>query len=149
MELPVFFSVTPRALVPPTATFPKRTLLGVALSCATGATPAPAKLIVVGELSASLVTVRLPERAPEEDGVNRICKVTLWLAAIEDKGVPWVTVNAAPETLVWETVTVVFPPFVNVTLFVVLLPTAMFPKLMLVGVAERVFELVDCVFALE
>jgi len=105
--------------------------------------------MVVGELSASLVTVRLTERAPEEDGVNRICKVTLWLAAIEDKGVPWVTVNAAPETLVWETVTVVFPLLVNVTLCVVLLPTETFPKLMLAGVAERAFELVDCVFALE
>jgi hypothetical protein len=104
---------------------------------------------VVGELSASLVTVRLPEREPEEDGVNRICKVTLWLAAIEDKGVPCVTANAAPEILTCETVTVAFPLFVSVTLRVALLPSETFPKLMPVGVAERVFELVDCVFALE
>ncbi len=109
----------------------------------------PDKEIVVGELLASLVTVKLPVKAPEEDGAKRICKVALWPAAIEGKGVPCVTAKAAPEIWVWETVMDAFPPFDSVTLCEALLPTGTFPKLMLVGAADRVFEPVDCVLAVE
>jgi len=48
--------------------------------------------------------------------------------------------------LAWETVTIAVPLFVKVTLCVALLPTETFPKSMLAGVDERVFEPVDCVF---
>ena len=146
LELPVFFSVTPSVLLAPTPTFPKRTLFGVAVSCNMGDAPEPDKGIV-GELLASLVTVRLPVKLPEEEGAKRICKVTLWPAAMEYMGVPFVMENAEPEILVWETVTEEFPLFFKVTVWVEAPPTATFPKLRLVGLAERVFDPVDCVFA--
>jgi hypothetical protein len=92
--------MTPNELLTPTTTFPKFTLLGITVSCATGATPVPARVMVAGELSASLVTVRVPEEPAEEDGANLICKVALCPAAMEDKGVPWVIVKAAAEIAV-------------------------------------------------
>ena len=147
-ELPEFFRMTPSELLTPTATFPKFTLLGITVSCANGATPVPVRVIAVGELSASLVTVKVPEEPPEEDGAKRICKVTLCPAAMEYRGVPLVMENAEPETLVWETLTAAVPVFFNVTLWVAVAPTETFPKLRLAGLAERVFEPeVDCVFA--
>src|SRR5690242_8096307 len=140
--------MTPSELLTPTTTFPKFTLLGIAVSCATGATPVPVRLTAVGELSASLVTVKVPEEPPEVDGAKRTCRVTLCPAAMEYTGVPVVMENAEPETLVWETVTAAVPPFFKVTLWVAVAPTGTFPKLRLVGLAERVFEPeVDCVFA--
>ena len=72
--------------------------------------------MVVGELYASLVTVRLPVALPEDEGAKLICKVTLWPAAMEDMGVPFVMENAEPEILVWETVTEEVPLFFKVTL---------------------------------
>ena len=148
MELPVFFSVTPSELLLPTPTFPKLTLFGVAVSCDAADAPEPDRAIVVGELSASLETVRLPVTLPEEAGAKRTCKVTLWPAAMEYRGVPCVMENAEPETLVWETVTAAVPLFFKVTLWVAVAPTETLPKPRLVGLAERVFEPeVDCVFA--
>ena len=147
LELPVFLRVSPRELLPPTFTFPKFTLVGNAVNCGVAAAPEPDKSIVVGELLASLVTVRLPVALPEEDGAKRICSVTLWPAAMEDMGVPFVMENAKPVMLVLETVTEEVPLFFSVTLWVGALPTETFPKLRLAGVAERVFDPVDCVFA--
>jgi hypothetical protein len=140
--------MTPSELLTPTTTFPKFTLLGITVSCANGATPEPVRLTAVGELLASLVTVRVPEEPPEEDGAKLTCKVTLWPAAMEVRGIPLVMENAEPETLVWETVTAAVPLFFKVTLWVAVAPTETLPKLRLAGLAERVFEPeVDCVFA--
>lgn len=147
MELPLFFSVTPRELLAPTPTLPKPTLLGVAVSCEIGDAPEPDREIVVGELLASLETVRLPVTLPEEEGAKRTCKVKLWPTAIEERGVPLAMENEEPERFVWETVTEAVPLFFNVTLRVELAPTVTFPKLRLVGLADRVFEpAVDWVF---
>lgn len=108
----------------------------------------PVRATTVGELFASLITVKVPEKPPEEDGAKRTCRVTLWPAAMEERGIPLVMENAEPETLVWETVTAAVPPFFKVTLWVVVAPTGTFPKPRLVGLAERVFEPeVDWVFA--
>src|SRR5205823_2255595 len=93
--------------------------------------PVPARVTAVGELFASLVTVRVPEEPPEEDGAKRICRVTLWPAAMEERGIPLVMENAEPETLVWETMTAAVPPFFKVTLWVAVAPTETFPKLRL------------------
>lgn len=100
LEFPVFLNMTPSELGTPTTTFPNLTLLGIAVSCATGAKPVPVRVTEVGELSASLVTVRVPEEPPEEDGENLICNVALCPAAMEDKGVPLVIVKAVPEIAV-------------------------------------------------
>ena len=62
-------------------------------------------------------------------------------------GVPFVMENAEPMMLVWETVTEEVPLFFKVTLWVAAPPTETFPKLRLPGVAERVFDPMDCVFA--
>ncbi len=147
MEFPLFVSVSPSELLRPTFTFPTLKLLGLAVSCAAAVAPIPDRATVVGELFASLVIVRLPERLPEEEGANWICRVALWPAAIEDKGVPFVMVKAVPEMLAWETVTDAVPLLVKVTLCVALLATETLPKLMFVGLDERLFDPVDCVFA--
>jgi hypothetical protein len=118
-------------------------LFGVAVNCDVAAAPEPERAIVVGELFASLVTVRPPVTLPEAAGAKRTCKVTLWPAAMEDRGVPCVMENAEPETLVLETVTAEVPALVKVTLWVAVAPTETFPKLRLVGLGERVFEPVD------
>ena len=147
LEFPLLVSVRPSELLPPTFTFPKLKLFGVAVNCDVPAAPEPEREMVVGESFASLVTVRLPVTLPEEDGAKRTCKVALWPAAMEDKGVPWVMENTEPDNVVWEMVTEAVPPLFKMTLWVEDAPTETLPKLMLVGVADRVFEPVDCVFA--
>jgi len=70
LELPLLVSVTPSELLFPMVTFAKLKVLGLALSCEVAAAPVPDSATVVGELFALLVTVKLPEIAPEEDGAN-------------------------------------------------------------------------------
>lgn len=139
LAFPLLAKVTPRELVPPTLTLPKVTLLGLAVSCgAAVVTPAPDRATVVGEFWALLVIAKVPETAPEEDGAKRICKVALLPAAMKESAAPCAIVKALLEILVWETVIEAVPPFVRVTVCVALPPTETFPKLMVVGLGERI-----------
>jgi hypothetical protein len=103
--------------------------------CETGWTPVPEREIVAGELVALLVTVTLPVTLAAAAGVKvtfsvavcagvKICPVETPLA-----------VNPAPDMLTFDTVTFAFPPFVNVTLSMLLLPMLTFAKLRLVVLA--------------
>lgn len=89
----------------------------------------------------------MPVTLPEDDGAKRTCNVTLWPAATEYRGVPFVMENAAPEIFVCETVREAVPLFVRVTLCIAFPPTGTLPKLRFVGLAERVFDPEDWVFA--
>jgi hypothetical protein len=60
LALPVLVNVTVLPLLLPTFTFPKLKLLGLAVTCTAATTPAPLRAIVVGEVGALLVIVRLP-----------------------------------------------------------------------------------------
>ena len=103
--------------------------------CETGWTPVPEREIVAGELVALLATVTFPATLAAAAGV----KVTFSVAVCAGvKICPVETplvVNPAPEMLIFETVTLEFPAFVNVTLSMLLLPMLTFPKLRLVLLA--------------
>ena len=100
--------------------------------CDTGCTPVPVRLIVAGELVALLVTVTLPGTLAVPDGV----KVTFRVAVCPGvKICPVDTPPAAkpaPEIVTFDTVTLEFPAFVNVTPKVLLLPMLTLGKFKLV-----------------
>lgn len=89
-----------------------------------------------GELEASLVTVKVPDDAPDEVGANWICAVTLWPTPIEVARLPPVMVNPAPEMVAEETLTAAVPVFVMLKLCVALLPTATLPNETVVALGE-------------
>jgi len=60
LALPVLVSVTAWLLLPPTFTFPKLKLVGLAVSCTVVIAPVPLRAIVVGELGALLTSERFP-----------------------------------------------------------------------------------------
>src|SRR5713226_9305325 len=64
LELPELVSVTVCVALLPTVTFPKLRLVGLAVRMEVGATPLPLRVIVVGELEASLTRDRLPVMLP-------------------------------------------------------------------------------------
>ena len=94
----------------------------------TGCTPEPDRVIVDGELLASLLTVVLPFKVPVDYGVNVTFNVVVCpgfrMSPLE---VP-LTVYPAPETLTFEMVTLEFPAFVKVTPRVLLLPILTLPN---------------------
>jgi hypothetical protein len=100
--------------------------------CDTGCTPVPDRVILAGELVALLATVTLPGTLVVPDGVKvtlrvavcpgvRICPVDTPLAA-----------NPGPAMETFDTVTLEFPAFVNVTPKLRLLPTLTLAKFKLV-----------------
>lgn len=96
----------------------------------------PLRVIVEGELDAVLVTVTLPERLPAVAGSNVTVKeVDAPAASVSGSERP-AAVNPVPVSAIWEIETLVLPVFVSVTVFVVLVPVAMFPKLSDDGVTE-------------
>jgi len=100
-----------------------------ATECDTTATPEPDKLIDVGELLASLVTVTLPVMVPELAGANVTLSIAVCAGARMRPAETPLGVKPAPVTLTFEIVTLVLPEFVNVTPKLLLLPTVTFPKL--------------------
>ncbi len=83
-----------------------------------------------------LVTVTLPERLPTVAGSNVTVKeVDAPAASVSGSDRP-AAVNPAPASVIWEIETPVLPVFVRVTVFVVLVPVAMLPKLSEDGVTE-------------
>ena len=68
LAVPPFVRVIVCGALLPTATFPKATLAGLALSCA--CTPVPLSAIAIGEPGALLVIETLPLELPVEAGEN-------------------------------------------------------------------------------
>lgn len=105
--------------------------------CETGWTPVPVREIVLGEFVALLVTVTLPVALPVAAGANVTFKVAVWPGVrICPEDTP-AAVNPGPEMLTPETVTDEFPPLVNVTGRMVLLPRLTLEKLKLAWLALR------------
>jgi hypothetical protein len=85
------------------------------------------------ELVALLDTLRVPVAGAIDVGANSICSVALCPTARELEGLPPTTAKTPPEMEAPEIVAVPVPVFVTVILWVDVLPTATFPKLMLAG----------------
>ena len=77
LEFPLFVSVAPSELFPPTFTFPKPRLVGFAPTRKVAATPVPLKEIASGELGALLTSETEPVTLPAELGVKTTLKVVL------------------------------------------------------------------------
>jgi len=94
----------------------------------------PLSEIVVGEFVALLVIVTLPVALPLPAGANVTFIVAVPGARICPVETP-LGVKPAPETLMFEMVTLEFPEFVSVTGSTLLLPVVTLPKLKLDGLA--------------
>jgi hypothetical protein len=115
----------------PTATFPKFSDTGLAVSC--GCTPVPVVVITPGEFVALLTTDTVPLTAPTAVGANTTESTVVCPAAnVIGVAIPFALIPA-PATEMLEIVTLLVPEFVIVMLFVLLLPTLMFPNAALVG----------------
>ena len=99
--------------------------------------PVPDKLMVLGELVALLATELLPVKAPVEVGLKVALKRALLpVIKVIGKESP-LRLKPAPVTVTSDTVTLLVPVFVRVTIRALLFPKVTFPKLWLRGLAER------------
>jgi hypothetical protein len=130
-EVPALESVIVCVPLLPTATLPKFKVDGLAVS--DGCTPVPVAEITLGEFVALLTTETVPFTAPTTVGANTT-ESTVVCPAVSVIGVaiPF-ALNPAPTTATLEIVTLPVPEFVTVTVFVLLVPTFMFPNARLVG----------------
>lgn len=127
--MPPFVSVKVCGDVPPTTTFPKAKLPGLAISVAFDATPLPESKRVCGEPGALSVKIILPDTPPLVVGANCTLKDRLWPAVrVAGKERPFI-VKPVPESVARFTTTFTFPLFVSFTACEVLWPNVMFPKL--------------------
>jgi len=99
--------------------------------------PVPLSAIVIGEFGRLLATEIEPEVAPVVVGENFTPNVVLCPAASVCGTVMPVMLNAEPETVAEARFTLAVPPFVRVTLTVLLLPVSWLPKFTLPGFAVR------------
>lgn len=90
------------------------------------------------EPDALLVTEALPLALPVADGANCAVKVVFCPAASVSGTVKPVMLKPVPEALAAEIVTLAVPELLNVKVCVPLLPTRIFPKLKLEGLAVSV-----------
>lgn len=116
----------------PTATFPKERLEGAALSGSL-LTAFPWTPILRLVFEAVLVTVTLPLFQPAEPGVNVIVALTVWPAARTTGRVIPEMLNAELLAVSADTVALVFPLFVKVTVCARDWETSTAPKLRFVG----------------
>jgi hypothetical protein len=138
---PVAVRVEVRALLVPTVTLPKFKAGALEVSCPAGI-PLPDSAIVKCGFEAFETIAIPPVVLPPILGVKRMLKVMLCpLFRLRGKLRPY-KLNPAPVTVVCKIVTVELPELVNVSCWVRLLPTWIFPKLKLSGLAARRFPLV-------
>jgi hypothetical protein len=109
----------------PTATEPKLTLAGLALSWPW--VPVPDRAIAAGEPGELLTTEMLPVAAPADVGAKVAVNDALLPALIVIGIVAPLILNPAPEAVACVTVRVAFPEFVKVIVWGALLPTATLP----------------------
>jgi hypothetical protein len=137
-EFPALVRVTPRTLLPPTATFPKLKLEVLVVSVAVAAVPVPLKDTVLVVLAASLMTDTLPDKAPAVFGEKTTLNVAWLPAAIVSGSEMPVIVTPAAVVLACVTVRLDPPPLVIVTDWEAVLPRATLPKLIDAGATEIV-----------
>jgi hypothetical protein len=99
-------------LVLPTSTFPKLKLVTLGVSWRVCAVPLPDKAIVVGEFVALLTRETLPLTVPAADGEKANVNDALCPAASVVGTVKPPAVNAAPDAVNCEIVTLLFPELV-------------------------------------
>ena len=133
MPDPGFETVTVCVLVTPVVTLPKLTEAGVTEIC--DCTPVPLSAMLAGELVALLITDTAPLKLPLAVGANATLN-EVDCPALSVTGDSPLAVKPLPVTLSFDSETLPVPVFVNVTVFVALVPAAMLPKLNEVGEAE-------------
>jgi hypothetical protein len=128
---PLFVSVTAWALLVVRSAWLANVTLGgdnFAVGCGT---PVPdSEMLIVG-LLASLMIDMVPVTRPPTAGANSTLKVALWKGFRVRGNTSPLMLKPAPVTVACETVTLLVPIFVRVTLRVGLVPTATLPKLRL------------------
>lgn len=133
---PVFASVAPSALLVPSITSPKLSVVGFAPSNRVAATMLPAAGIEIGEFGASLAIEIIPFTLPLPAAVNVILKALLCPPATTNGSVNPVVPNPLPVTVTLDIVALAFPLFVIVMVCELTDPAATFGKLALFGVTE-------------
>jgi hypothetical protein len=137
LAFPVLLSVTICWPLLPTATLPKETLAGLALSVELVETPFPERARVWGEFGALSVKLMLPVAAPVVIGANCAENVSDWPAGSVVGNASPAIPNALPDTLAIFMTTLELPVFVNFTFCDALWPTVMFPKFHVAGETDR------------
>jgi hypothetical protein len=133
LAVPEFEIVTVWLLVCPVFRLPKLTDAGDMEIC--DWTPVPLKAMVAGELLALLITETAPLKLPLAVGANATLN-EVDCPALSVMGDSPLTVKPLPVTLSFDSETLPVPVFANVTVFVVLVPAAILPKLNELGEAE-------------
>src|SRR5271157_517796 len=134
---PVFFSVSDKLALLPTWTLPNARLVGLAVSVPC-VTPVPESAMLKLGFESLEVMLTLPLAAPLVVGENSTVNDVLWPAVkVKGKDKP-LKLNPAPLAVAAEIVRLDPPELVSVSDKVVLLPTWMFPKARLVGLAVSV-----------
>ncbi len=113
LTFPVFVTVTCFGLVDPTVTLPKLTLVGLALSCKTAASPVPVKEMGIEASVALLAIVILPETLLAAVGLYAAVKLALAPGVKVMGTVNPETLTAATEGVTPETVALAVPEFVR------------------------------------
>jgi len=99
--------------------------------------PTPVKGMPSGEPGAVLVTEMLPLALAADAGANAAVKEVLWPALRVRGTASPVKLKPAPVAAAVEIVMLAVPEFISVIVWEPLLPTSIFPKLKLAGLAER------------
>ena len=108
LEFPAFVRVTLKALLFPTATFPKLRPEALVVRSAVAAIPVPLTETVLGELERSVITETWPDKAPGAFGEKMTLNAACFPAAIvKGRGIP---VIVTPAALLLACVTVRFDP---------------------------------------
>jgi hypothetical protein len=97
----------------PTETFPKLTVVGLALSDAVPATPEPLRGMLVGEFGALLTNAMLPVKLPALAGAKATLKFALCPGLSVKGSVSPLVVKPLPETVACEIVRSAVPEFVR------------------------------------
>ena len=135
-ELPVFVSVTDCELLWPTATLLKLRLAGLAESARVAEKPEPLRGICAGEFGALLAMISEPVTLPVAAGAKLTVKVLILPGLMLKGRVTTLRPEPVPVAVAWEMVRVAVPVLERVTAWVLVVPTATFPKLTLVGAGE-------------
>jgi hypothetical protein len=141
LDPPLLVSVTICDCLDPTVTLPKSSLAGLSMSCPGDVpVPVPDSVRFVTVFDASLVIESVALKAPTALGMNLMLIVVLCPAAMASGRLGATREKYLVEIEALLTVTDAGPGFVAVTVRVLLLPAATFPKSRVVLSRERVLD---------
>jgi hypothetical protein len=133
-EFPLLVNVTLKVPPFPIGTLPKLKLVGLTPNNWVEANPVPVNEIASGELGPLLTRDTDPLTLEVEVGENATLKVVLPPAAIVAGTARPLMLKPVPDTFACEIVTPAVPVFFRLIVWVLVLPMATLPKLMLTGV---------------